>query len=195
MENKLPWLEEATKKYNIDNKKLIGIGIVILIIGVIIFSLITTFSSGTTTKVEHNDEPKEASQIQVHVAGAVAKPGVYKLAQGSRIMDAINAAGGFTSEANQTSLNLAKTVEDGEQILIETNTAQTPQTSNDNGKVNINTADLSQLQTLSGVGPATAQKIIDYRSANGKFKSIEDLKKVSGIGDKTYEKFKDKICV
>ena len=63
------------------------------------------------------------------------------------------------------------------------------------GKVNINTADLATLQTLSGVGPSTAQKIIDYRTANGKFKTIEDIKKVSGIGEKTFAKFKDKICV
>ena len=64
-----------------------------------------------------------------------------------------------------------------------------------NGKVNINTADLTTLQTLNGVGPSTAQKIIDYRNANGKFKSIDDLKKISGIGEKTFAKFKDQICV
>ena len=149
----------------------------------------------------NNDELKsELRKIQVHVAGEVNKPGVYKLDEGSRIMDAVTAAGGFTAKADQNSLNLAKVLEDGEQILINSVDASLNQSSQsnsatNNGKVNINTADLTLLQTLNGVGPSTAQKIIDYRNANGKFKAIEDLKKVSGIGDKTFEKFKDQICV
>ena len=94
---------------------------------------------------------------------------------------------------------MAKQLEDGEQILIPAigggSSDASGASGTNNGKVNINTADLTTLQTLSGVGPATAQKIIDYRTANGKFKTIEDIKKVSGIGEKTFEKFKDKICV
>ena len=108
-------------------------------------------------------------------------------------------AGGFTDKADKSSLNLAKQLEDGEQILIPdigaSSGGSVSGSMSSDGKININTADLAALQTLSGVGPATAQKIIDYRTANGKFKTIEDIKKVSGIGDKTFQKFKDKICV
>lgn len=110
----------------------------------------------------------------------------------------MQAAGGFTKNADQNSLNLAKTLEDGEQVMIPAiggTSSGAEASGSSNGKVNINTADLATLETLSGVGPATAQKIIDYRNAHGKFKSIEEIKKVSGIGEKTYEKFKDKICV
>ena len=187
MDSNLPWLEEK-KKINIDKKKLAGIGVVILIFIIIIYTLVTNLPINEQVEIEQNNEP---AILQVHVSGAVVNPGVYKLETGSRIIDAINAAGGFTSEAVQDNLNLAKPVEDGEQIKVSTNT---PAQIN-NGKININTADLSQLQSLNGVGPSTAQKIIDYRNANGSFKTIEDLKKVSGIGDKTYAKFADKICV
>lgn len=130
----------------------------------------------------------------------MVKPGLYKLEDGARVNDAIQAAGGFTENADKDSLNLAKLIEDGEQIMIPSkdggsSEAGSSSSQTNNGKVNINTADLSTLQTLNGVGPATAQKIIDYRTANGKFKTIEDLKKVSGIGEKTFAKFKDQICV
>lgn len=187
MNDKLPWLEEK-KKINLDKKKLAGIGAVILIFAIIIYTLITSIPAKEQIEIEQNNEP---AILQVHVSGAVVNPGVYKLETGSRIIDAINAAGGFTADAIQDNLNLAKTIEDGEQIKVSTNT---PAQSN-NGKININTADLSQLQTLNGVGPSTAQKIIDYRNSNGSFKAIEDIKKISGIGDKTYAKFSDKICV
>lgn len=130
----------------------------------------------------------------------MAKPGLYKLEDGARVNDAIEVAGGFTENADKDSLNLAKVLEDGEQIMIPSkgggsSEAGSSASQTNNGKVNINTADLTTLQTLNGVGPATAQKIIDYRTANGKFKTIEDLKKVSGIGEKTFAKFKDQICV
>ena len=94
-------------------------------------------------------------------------------------------------------MNLAKSLEDGEQLIVNTKASatseqQTNSSTSSNGKVNINTADITALQALSGVGPSTAQKIVDYRNANGKFKSIEDIKKVSGIGDKTFEKYLNK---
>lgn len=168
----------------------------------VIIALFNFFSGTNSVSVEASEASTEEvnSEIQVHIAGEVKKPGLYKLADGARINDAVEAAGGFTDNADKDSLNLAKVVEDGEQIVVPAKGggeagAGTSSSAQNNGKVNINTADLTTLQTLSGVGPSTAQKIIDYRTANGKFKSIEDLKKVSGIGDKTFEKFKDKICV
>lgn len=207
-DNSLPWTIESKKNTNEDSsyksistKKIALIGISVLIITIVSISLFNYFNNSTTLEIknESSTESKdETAEIKVHVAGEVKKPGLYKLKYGSRIFDAIEAAGGFTENADKDALNLAKTIEDGEQIIVNSKIAQQPETSQsstNNGKININTADLATLQTITGIGPSTAQKIIDYRNSNGKFKSINDLKKVSGIGDKTFEKLKDKICV
>lgn len=205
----LPWISETDGtqkdgdiKTQMGTKKLAAIGLCALIVIIAAVAIFNYINNSNSVKIENSEASADnaiTSQIQVHVAGEVNKPGVYKLDEGSRIMDAVNAAGGFTDKADKNSLNLAKVLEDGEQIMINSTDSASQNTTqgsaNNNGKININTADLSQLQTLNGVGPSTAQKIIDYRNANGKFKAIEDIKKVSGIGDKTYEKFKDQICV
>lgn len=177
-------------------------GLILLVVAIIIIALFNFFTGSNSISVEASEgSPEDVhAEIQVHVGGEVVTPGLYKLEDGARINDAIQAAGGFTENANKDSLNLAKILEDGEQLVIPSKSGTSAEgggasSSTNNGKVNINTADLATLQTLSGVGPATAQKIIDFRTANGKFKSIEDIKKVSGIGDKTFEKFKDQICV
>lgn len=205
----LPWTfnnakdneeEVASKKF--DTKRIATLGIVILVALIIVIALFNFFSGSNSISVEASEDSFEQTQseIKVHVAGEVKKPGLYKLEEGARINDAVDAAGGFTDNADKDSLNLAKLVEDGEQIMIPAkggaeSTAGSSSSATNNGKVNINTADLATLQTLNGVGPSTAQKIIDYRNANGKFKSIDDLKKISGIGEKTFAKFKDQICV
>ena len=203
----LPWTmpesetgENTSLLQKYDTKKLATIGIVILIVIISCFAVFKFIFGGSSVSVDTGEAEAEevVSEIQVHVAGEVNNPGLYKLKDGSRVWDAVQAAGGFTKNADQNSLNLAKTLEDGEQVMIPAigGTSSSGEASgSNNGKVNINTADLATLETLSGVGPATAQKIIDYRNAHGKFKSIEEIKKVSGIGEKTYEKFKDKICV
>jgi competence protein ComEA len=156
--------------------------------------------------------------IFVDVAGAVNSPLVAELPAGSRVDDAINAAGGVTGEADMRSVNRAAPLADGDRVYIPTteetasgealpasaaaagSSAGAGGAAQDagqgaGGKVNINTADSAALQTLNGVGPATAQKIIDYREQHGPFASIEDLTKVSGIGDKTLEKLRDYIAV
>lgn len=214
-ENKdIPWTFENIEKHEniinkIDAKKYAKYGLVLLFAIVIGISVFNYFSNKESVNVSTTEESNESlnKQIQVHITGEVNNPGLYKLNSDVRIWDAIQAAGGFTNNADQSSLNLAKTLEDGEQLLVaaKNNSSQannaSSQTNNGSsqtqtdGKININNADIQQLQTLSGVGPSTAQKIVDYRTSNGKFKNIEDIKKVSGIGDKTYLKFKDKICV
>lgn len=155
-----------------------------------------------------------ASSIQVHVAGAVAYPGVYVLREGDRVHDAVEAAGGLAEDADSDKVNLARVVSDGEQVYIphmgETVTdasssgtsssgASTSSvsgtTSGTTAKVNINTATLEELETLPGVGEATAQAIIQERTDNGPFVSTEDIQRVSGIGEKKYAKLKDYICV
>lgn len=145
--------------------------------------------------------------VMVHVVGAVNSPGVYSLVEGSRVNDAVEAAGGFTADASTSSANLAREVVDGEQIVIYTQeevdsgTATTASSSSSGTSssgtslVNINTATAEELEELSGIGPVTAQAIVDYRTQNGNFQSIEDIKDVSGIGDAKYEAICDSICV
>lgn len=154
--------------------------------------------------------------LAVHVKGAVAKPGLYKLPPGSRVADALDMAG-LLPEANTDIINLALALGDGAEVVVpfriegeETdwealaisaaiptvNTADPVSSSTAaSAAVNINSANLAALQTLSGIGPAKAQAIIDYREQHGPFAKIEDIKKVSGIGPSTYDKIKDHISV
>lgn len=143
---------------------------------------------------------EENEKIAVYITGEIKKPGVYYINQGSRIDDVVKEAGGLKQEANIDQINLAKKVSDGEKIHIykigeEVKESVQENTSYENGKVNINTADVSKLQTLTGIGQATANKIINYRNENGNFKSIEELKNVSGIGDSKYNAIKNDICI
>jgi len=143
--------------------------------------------------------------LVVQISGAVPRPGVYALAQGSRVQDAISAAGGFLADAEKTGINLARALEDGEQldvpyvegaspVILDVPTAATEAPSSAE-LININFASQAELETLPGIGPTTAKKIIDYRQQNGPFVSIEDIINVSGIGPGTYEKIKDLITV
>ena len=135
--------------------------------------------------------------IYVYVCGAVNNAGVYKIAVGSRLYEAVELAGGFTDDADEACLNLAREVKDGEQIIIRTvEEAQAAQEAAcGDGLVNINTASAAELTTISGIGESRAQAIIAYREANGGFGSIEDIKKVEGIKDGLFAKIKDKITV
>ena len=186
----------------------------------------STGGTGTAGSSAVSDDDTQVSEssgtpldgtIFVDIGGAVKTPMLAELPDGSRVDDAIEAAGGLRKEADMTNVNRAEFLVDGQKVfipsyaldedgnIIESNAAGESVSSDgtssgagavaSSGKVNINTADSTQLQTLNGVGPATAQKIIDYRDSSGRFTAIEDLKNVSGIGDKTFEKLKDYICV
>jgi len=143
--------------------------------------------------------------IVIQVSGAVPRPGVYALAQGSRVQDAISAAGGFLADADKTGINLARALADGEQLDIPYTSGSSPvildtptaalTTPSSTELININTASASELDALPGIGPTTAQKIVDYRQQNGPFVSTADIINVSGIGPGTYEKIKDLITV
>lgn len=144
------------------------------------------------------------SSIIVDVGGAVAAPQIVELREDSRVADAISAAGGLKENADTANINQAAYLTDGEKVYIPEKGEEMPlQTGGSGehpglpalGKVNNNTATSEQLQTLNGVGPATAEKILNYRKDNGYFKKVEDLKNVNGIGDKTYEKLKEHIMV
>ena len=141
--------------------------------------------------------PHSGNAIYVHILGAVAHPGLYELHDGARVVDAVAAAGGLTNGADQSQVNLARFLTDGEQISVPL-VGQTPAGATagvSNGKVNINTADATALETLPRVGPAMAARIIAWREANGLFTSVDDLRSVSGIGDRTFDALKDLITI
>ncbi len=149
-----------------------------------------------------------ALPLRIYVTGAVLQPDVYRLAPGSIVKDAIEAAGGVTGDADLVRINLAQELHDQQQVYVprvgEADapppvTGGTPTLSSGEvapgGKVNINTATLEELDTLPGIGSELAERIIEFREANGPFKSIEDITLVSGIGQVTFEKMKDRISV
>jgi competence protein ComEA len=141
--------------------------------------------------------------IIVYITGAVPRAGVYALPQGARVQDAISAAGGFLAEAEKSQINLAALLEDGEKLDIPYIEGASPILATPGATVeaatteliNLNTAAAAELETLPGIGPTTAQKIIDYREQNGPFVNAEDIINVSGIGPGTYERIKDLITV
>ncbi|MGI6705217.1 MAG: helix-hairpin-helix domain-containing protein [Clostridia bacterium] len=157
------------------------------------------YEEGEKNSVEEAEEP-----IKVYVTGQVKKQGVVTLPQGSRWEDAVNAAGGLTDQADSLRINLAKRLSDGEAVYIpkigdeDIPSIASPNSDGSGGgkqKININTADINTLDQLPGIGPSRAQKIIEYREENGPFKSIEDIKKITGIGEKIFENLKDDITV
>ncbi|MDR2131730.1 MAG: helix-hairpin-helix domain-containing protein [Clostridiales Family XIII bacterium] len=180
-------------------------------------------SSGGAPATSAPAEEAAPATIVVDVGGAVSNPTVLILPEGSRVYEALEAAGGLLPQADMREINRATPLKDGDRIYIpsrEESAAKTPVPRSAGGgagagvtnpassgasaegaaagadaPININTADSTELQRLSGVGPSTAQKILDYREAHGRFARVEDIKNVSGIGDKTFEKLKDKIAV
>jgi competence protein ComEA len=142
-----------------------------------------------------------APALIIDVTGEVVLPGVYELPAGSRVIDAIKAAGGARPKAALSDLNLARVIKDGEQIYVDPiykagvtiragSKAAAPR-----GPININRASTSELDSLDGIGPVIAKRIIAYRTINGPFIAVEDLLKVSGIGDAKFAQFKEKIRV
>ncbi|HKK94729.1 MAG TPA: ComEA family DNA-binding protein [Anaerovoracaceae bacterium] len=131
------------------------------------------------------------NEIYVDIDGCVASPGVYKVEHGTRLYEIIEMAGGATSDGNVTNINRAKEVKDGEKIII----PKIGESYTENGLINLNLADANKLEELTGIGPVTAQMIINYRNENNGFDSIEDILKINGIGTATYNKIKKEITV
>jgi len=149
---------------------------------------------------ENQLDSRKQDTIKVYVTGEVINEGVVELEEGQRVEDAILKAGGLTEESNLKNINLAYMLEDGQKLYIPSinDPDDIEYTLDDNmndkfKKVNINKATEEQLQALSGIGPSIAKEIVQYRDKNGKFKSIEDIKNVTGVGDKKYEKIKENI--
>ena len=200
------------KKEN--NKKIIVyilIGIVVVIASIKLIDIYYQNNNNEEITIQNvlttEDEPEkiENETIKVYVTGEVKNQGVIELEQGSRIVDAIEKAGGQTEEANLKNVNLAYELEDGQKIYIpnksEENTnvitddGVTEIDSKENDTININKANEKELQELNGIGESLASSIIKYREDNGKFKNIEDLKNVPGIGESKFSNIKEKIKV
>jgi competence protein ComEA len=184
----------------------LGAGVVLLVLAAGIAVLLTVLAPRGTTAVAaqpaaqpavvHTALPaaNDSPTALVHIVGAVKHPGLYELPAGDRIVDAVTAAGGFTAVADQSALNLAQVIEDGQQIVVARKGAVAAASPSGAGAiVDINTADATALETLDGIGPALAQRILDYRSAHGSFGSVNDLQKVTGIGPKKFAAIKANV--
>lgn len=169
-------------------KIIIGIVVGVLVIaGIIITSL---NSSNDEEEKEEEDNKIIYSDYVIEVKGEVKYPGIYTVPSYAIVSDVINVAGGFTTNAYTDDINLATKVTDGLSIYVKSKDAN-----NNSEKININTATLEQLKTLPGIANAKAQAIITYRETNGSFKTIEDIRKVNGISETTYNNIKDYITV
>ena len=179
--------------------------IFIIVIGIILFKIymnndvdefVIDNNIENEIKIEENKKETE-KQIVIHVAGEVNNPGIVILKEGNRVIDAINAAGGKTSEADYTNINLASVLEDGQKVYIpnikEKDEINNKNEEKNNGKININKANVQELEGLPGIGNSIARSIVEYRNENGSFKSKEDIKKVTGRGDQKYEKIQKYI--
>lgn len=200
---------------------IIAIVMVVGIIGYYVYGRDTNNKEISTNddiliKNENNTE-EQKEKIIVHITGAVNKGGIVTLEENSRVADAIEAAGGLKEDADINKINLAYILEDGVKIKIPSINDKEENEEKENtqdieivenvpegnsnsgniktGKININKASQIELETLPGIGPSIALKIINYRNENGKFSSIDDLKKINGVGDSKYENIKNLICV
>ena len=172
---------------------------------------IETVPSEVENKFQNESQANEVNEIVIHITGAVKKEGIVYLREGDRVIDAIKKAGGETKEADLGQVNLAYVLSDGQKIYIPRKNEKIDEyiISDSNNsykvnnqselktkeKININSASEDELDTLPGIGPSIAKKIIDYRNENGKFSSIEDLKNVSGIGEAKFSDIKDSITI
>jgi competence protein ComEA len=190
-------------------QKLVILLAFLLVIGIVLRFTLPAHGEQNTDLLfnsDHSSEngivpvPVEEKLLIVYVTGAVNKPGVYILDEGSRVFQAIEKAGGHADDADLERINLAEPLYDGQPVYVPRKSdAGSPQAEGfstvQGAKVNINRASISELESLPGIGSVKAQSILDYREKNGSFHSVDDLVKVSGIGDKTLEGLRDLITI
>jgi competence protein ComEA len=213
--------KEKTNMFNLSNQEKITIIFLLIVIiigiGIILYKNFNNEDNLALNSPPNFSENNIAEKIEVpsviiHISGAVKNPGVYQLKSTDRVVDAVKIAGGITERANPDAINLAALLKDGQKIIIpykisnqvtvesDKNISKNIEevyssSSSPSDQININTADDHTLQSLPGIGPVLSQKIIDYRNQNGLFEVIDDIKDVSGIGEKKFEGIKDLICV
>jgi competence protein ComEA len=203
--------------FNLSNQEKITIIFLLIVIiigiGIILYKNFNNENNLAINSPSNFSENNIAEKIEVpsviiHISGAVKNPGVYKLKSIDRVVDAVKIAGGITERANPDAINLAALLKDGQKIIIPYKISNQVTVESDKNieevyssssslsdQININTADDNTLQSLPGIGPVLSKKIIDYRNQNGLFEVIDDIKDVSGIGEKKFEGIKDLICV
>lgn len=192
--------------------------ILITTISIIVFICYIFFNSGNTSKnsntivkeeilKEEKEDKKDISEevkVVVDIKGEVIKPGTYEMVLGKRVIDVINVSGGLTSKADTSNINLSEKITDEMLIVIpsidevkkeEVNSKTTPKKEQNDDKISINTATIEELQKIKGIGEVKAKSIIEYRNQNGRFKTIEEITNVNGIGSSTFEKIKNYIKV
>lgn len=210
------FLEEL--KEFIENKKdkIKIVAVPVLVIAAVLFFWLNSGSDeikideGNSSAIEEDGVSQQEvnppqSHLYVDIGGEVMKPGVYEVSEGTRLFEVIDKAGGLTEDADIDGINRAETVQDGQKIMIGRQGENPDEnrvgysannvTDTGEGKVNINTADAAALQTIPGIGPSKADRIIEYRESEGKFNEIDDIKNISGIGNKTFESIKEYITV
>lgn len=197
------------------NKKIVALCLSVCF--VIIYIIYKNNSNNQYEEIEYDETEniveeikEEYDYIVLHITGEVNNPGIIKIYEGSRVVDAIEAAGGITDNANMNKINLAYMLADGQKIYIPSiyDEDDMELITNDIGKniiednplkqnelININNATQTELESLTGIGPSTALKIINYRKENGNFRQIEDIKNVPGIGNSKYEAIRNQICI
>lgn len=162
-------------------------------------------SAPSSSSSRSSPSPGSSGTVLVHVTGAVSKPGLVALTTGARVVDAVAAAGGLADDADVAALNLARPVADGEQLVVRRigeaapvagpSTSGTGDGASAGAPVNLNTAGQAELESLPRIGPALAQRILDWRAANGRFSQPADLLKVTGIGQKLLDGLADRVVV
>ena len=209
--------------FNSKQKRIIILVTIVIALGVMYYIYInagkrqTDFDENVlveNSKITQETNKNEEELIVIHITGSVKTPGIVKLKEGSRIEDAIQAAGGLTEDADISKVNLAYILEDGTKLKIPSSVdieglenedvlsknsgegiLENDEENKTTSTININRATQADLESLPGIGPSLASKIISYREQNGKFAKQEDIKNVSGIGDSKYQKIKDYIYV
>lgn len=182
---------------SVNRRLIIAIGLGVAAVVAILVSLNSSKSLEAAPTKSETSVAVQLPDCYVHIVGEVLKPGIYNLPSSSRVFDAVFAAGGFTGKADEGSINLARSVSDGEQIVVLGKGVATASLVevNPGRPISLNRGSVTQLENLPGVGPTLAARIIDWRLANGGFKKIEDLKKVSGIGNKLFLQIKAKATL
>ena len=204
------------KRLFADNKELLKTAALPLVIGVAVLffwfygaeeDIVVSGGDDVSSEIVSEDTKGQTvtgTEMYVDISGAVVNPGVYEVSSSTRLFQVIEMAGGLSDNADVDSLNRAEIVYDGQKIIVGTASnseirteasSEGSQSGITNGKVNLNLADSATLQTIPGIGPSKAERIIDYRKTHGRFKKVEDIMNITGIGEKTFESIRDYITV
>lgn len=190
--------QQFLRKHQISNQKAVFFVLIAIVAGVMLFNSLQESKPKPIATHQAATATVQAPRLYVHVVGEVLHPGMYQLDFNARVFDAVQAAGGFNQEADQASVNLARVLSDGEQIVVTkvgegASGLSAGSAGGASALINLNRASVTELDSLPGIGPAIASRLVDWRNANGGFKKKEDLLQVKGIGQKLFAQIKDLV--